>query len=214
MLETIIVVVTPFMQNARVVYDSDSRHATIVDPGGDVPLIIEAITKNKLRPVAIWLTHSHLDHCGGVLGLIDKYAIPLYAHANERLMRSSVRALASMYGVPSGILDDCPEPEIYLEGGQEISVGPYIFRVLFTPGHSPGHLCFYNKESGILLAGDTLFSGSIGRTDLPGGDHQVLLTTLHETICVLPSETKVLSGHGPDTTIGHELRTNPFLVGA
>ncbi len=108
-------------------------------------------------------------------------------------------------------MDNCPEPTTYIQGGEFLEFMGYSFEVIFSPGHSPGHLCFYQKETGNLIAGDTLFAGSIGRTDLPGGDHNELMTSIRSKLFTLPDETKVLPGHGPDTTIIRERETNPFF---
>ena len=116
-----------------------------------------------------------------------------------------------LYGIPPGEMQSCPEPDVPIIGGEALSIAGYNFEVLFTPGHSPGHLCFYNSASHTLIAGDTLFAGSIGRTDLPGGDHVTLLRSIRQQLLVLPDDTRVLSGHGPDTTIGRERNSNPFL---
>ena len=209
-LET--VVVTPFQQNCRLIIDRESKEAVIIDPGGEGERLFGILGKEGLTLKEIWLTHSHLDHCGGVQSLKRLSGCKLIGHKVESEMRVRVPEICQMYGLPAGDMEACPEPDQYLEGGEVIQFGGYKFEVLFTPGHSPGHLCFYYKEGDILIAGDTLFSGSIGRTDLPGGNHQELLDSISQKILPLPDQTQVLSGHGPDTTVGRERSGNPFLI--
>lgn len=191
--------------------DPETKGAVVVDPGGDAPEILEALSGHGATIEAIWLTHSHLDHCGGVADLLAKDEVPLFGHPIEAEMRSRVEQIAMMYGLPPGQMKNCPEPDNELVGGETLSFGGRSFQVRFTPGHSPGHVVFYCAEEGVLLAGDTLFAGSIGRTDLPGGNHEQLLDSISQQIYSLPDETRVLSGHGPDTTVGVERRTNPFV---
>lgn len=211
MLEIVSVVVTPFAQNCRILADSATKTAVVVDPGGDVPLIQEALSRGGWKCSEIWLTHSHLDHCGGVAGLQEVWRAPLTAHPVEKQMRAHVQDLCAMYGLPRGDLENCPEPDRAVSGGETLSFGGYDFKVFFTPGHSPGHVVFYQAEHKILLAGDTVFLGSIGRTDLPGGDYDTLLTSIRSKILSLPDDTRVLPGHGDDTSVGVERRSNPFL---
>lgn len=213
MIEVVTVEVTPFMQNARLLFERGADGAVVVDPGGNADRILGELSARTLRCQEIWLTHSHLDHCGGVRRLKELTGAPLLAHPVEALMRSRVVDIARMYGVPEGDFEDCPEPDRVITGGETLSVGTELFEVLFTPGHSPGHLCFYNRANGILIAGDTLFQGSIGRTDLPDGDFEVLMSSIKDILYRLPPETRVLPGHGPETTIGAEQRTNPFVRG-
>lgn len=211
MLSIRTVQVTPFQQNCRILWGA-SKNALIVDPGGDVEKIKAAIDKMGLTPTEIWLTHSHIDHCGGVADLLTFYpGIPLTANPIEKELRSRVEEICEMYGVPEGYMKNCPEPSRNLKGGEQISFEGAVFEVLFTPGHAPGHLCFYNASEGFVLSGDTLFKNSIGRTDLPGGDYSLLINSIRQKLLVLPPEVKVLNGHGPDTTIGEEKISNPFL---
>lgn len=212
MLKIIKIEVTPFAQNCRVLACSSTKVAAVVDPGGDTERITQVLEAENLELAQIWLTHSHLDHCGGVADLKDQKNVELYAHPNERELRANVVAICQAYGIPSGSMRNCPEPENHLLGGEQLKLGQEVFEVLFTPGHSPGHVCFYHKGSANLIAGDTLFAGSIGRTDLPGGSFHTLITSIKEVIFALPKETAVLPGHGPDTQIGHEKNSNPFLI--
>ncbi|MFM1848090.1 MAG: hypothetical protein RL417_1564 [Pseudomonadota bacterium] len=213
MLEIVTCPVTPFMQNARILFEKGGATAVVIDPGGDVEILLRELAARKLRCAEIWLTHSHLDHCGGVRRLKEITGATLLGHPAEAMMRSRVVDIAAMYGLPGSDLENCPEPERMIEGGEGLTLGSESFEVLFTPGHSPGHLCFYNRSNGVLLAGDTLFQGSIGRTDLPGGDLDVLMDSIKGVLLKLPPETRVLPGHGPETTIGEESRSNPFIVG-
>jgi hydroxyacylglutathione hydrolase len=213
MIEVVTLEVTPFMQNARILFETGEDRAVVVDPGGESDRIIAELTKRKLRCQEIWLTHSHLDHCGGVRRLKEVTKAPLLGHPVESMMRARVVDIAAMYGLPGADLENCPEPERMITGGETLTVGSASFEVLFTPGHSPGHLCFYNRSNRLLIAGDTLFQGSIGRTDLPGGDFDVLMDTIKGILFALPPDTRVMSGHGPDTTIGEEQQTNPFVRG-
>lgn len=213
MLEIITIPVTPFVQNCRLLIDSQvGPGCVLVDPGGDAELILSEIANRQLTLESIWLTHSHLDHCGAVSEILKHGRVDLMAHPDEEILRSKVEDLCTMYGIAGAKMKNCPEPTVYLKGEETLTFAGHFFRVLFTPGHSPGHLCFYCKESADLIAGDTLFQGSIGRTDLPGGDHRQLINSIRSEILSLPDQTKVLPGHGPDTTVGVEKRSNPFLT--
>jgi len=205
--------ITDFAQNCRILADPSSQTALVIDPGGSVEEILTVLNDKKLKCLEIWLTHSHLDHCGGVMKLQEATGAKLIAHPAEKEMRSHVKEICQAYGIPVGTMNNCPEPETYIHGGEVLSFGPYDFKVLFTPGHSPGHVSFFCPQQKFVISGDALFAGSIGRTDFPGGHHQTLLDSIRQQLFSLPDETRVLSGHGPDTTIGKEKRTNPFFVG-
>ena len=211
MLEIITIEVTPIEQNCRVLFDSENRLAVIVDPGGDVDLIIDCLQKNNLKAEAIWLTHSHYDHCGGVASLQSKIPLPLLGHQEGQIFRETVDFSARQFGGRAKDMTNCPEPDRYLVEGDNVKVGEHEFAVFFTPGHAPDHLVFYNEKNHILVAGDTVFRRSIGRTDLPGGNYQLLINSIRNKILVLPDETNILSGHGPNTTVGYERLHNQFL---
>lgn len=211
MLQIIDIPVTLFQQACRVVYDSSTNEGVLVDPGGEAPRIIKILQAKQIQCSQVWLTHSHLDHCGAVAELKEKLGIKLFAHHAERELRSSVLFYAAMFGLSAGSMRKCPEPDVLLNGGETLPVGSHSFEALFTPGHSPGHLCFYSREDKLLLSGDLIFAGSVGRTDLPEGSYEVLMSSIRHTILKLPDDTVVLPGHGPSTTVGEERRSNPFL---
>lgn len=213
MLQVHSIPVTSFQQNSYVLSIPHEDQAVIIDPGGDAEKILGFCKKENLEVGQVWLTHSHLDHCGGTADIISSTEAKLFGHEAEALFRSNVEEIAAAYGLQGDGLKNCPEPDSLLVEGMKVSVGAVEFTVIFAPGHSPGHVCFYSKQEEVLFAGDVLFAGSIGRTDLPGGDPAVLMQSLKEKIVVLPPQTKVYSGHGPATTIGQELETNPFLQG-
>jgi hydroxyacylglutathione hydrolase len=211
MLTVTTIPVTLFDQNARVLACSNTGEAVIVDPGGDSEKIVQVIEEKKLQCSAIWLTHSHLDHCAGVAALLEVFKVPLIGHREEAPLRARVTAIAGMYGLPAGEWPNCPEPTQYISGGETLTIGSVTARVLYTPGHSPGHVSFYFEQDGVVVSGDALFAGSIGRTDLPGGNHDQLLASIRRELLSLPDSTRVLSGHGPDTTIGAERASNPYV---
>lgn len=231
MFQIFTIPVTPFAQNARVLYDSESSTAAIVDPGGDIARIWNVIEQLGPRQLSVVLTHAHIDHAGGTEDCLatakKKFATrtDLFAHSDNSL-RSTISRQAMLFGLPAAQFRDAPEPDVFLAEGDKFAVGSVVAQVLWTPGHAPDHLSFYFDvehaklheggesfaiESPILIAGDTLFAGSIGRTDLPGGDTRLLLRSIHDKLLILPENTVVLPGHGPPTTIGQEKATNPFL---
>jgi glyoxylase-like metal-dependent hydrolase (beta-lactamase superfamily II) len=203
--------VTPLQQNCRVLYVN--KKAIIIDPGGDVDEIDSFLKSQDLTPIEIWLTHCHFDHCGGVANLKEKFDIPVRGHKLEKQMRAMVEDIAKMYQLEGAGFRNCPEPELFLEDGQVLEFEENKFKCLFTPGHSPGHICFYNKDKNTLIAGDTLFQGSIGRTDLPLCNHNDLISSIKNKLYTLPDNTRVMPGHGPDTSIGSEKRSNAFVRG-
>jgi hydroxyacylglutathione hydrolase len=206
--------VTAFSQNCRIIACPETREAVVVDPGGEAEKIAQALTMADLNCRHIWLTHSHLDHCGGVRKLKAMMDLTLYAHPEERSFRETVRDTCKVFGLIESDLENCPEPETALRGGESLTLGKLSFQVIHAPGHSPGSLCYYCPAAEIVLVGDVLFSGSVGRTDLPGGSYSVLMRSIRKLLLDLPPATQVLSGHGPETTLGYEKETNPFLTGA
>ncbi len=201
----------PFAENTYVVYD-ETGEAIIVDPGNyegsEDQKLADFILENKLKPVLIANTHAHVDHVMGVAYAKRRWGIPFALHREEEPVLKSVKVYAPHYGLVSY---EEPEVDQWLEPGGKISFGVSELEIIFVPGHAPGHVAFYNGEQRLLLAGDVLFRESIGRTDLPGGDHQTLLRSIAGRIFVLPEEVTVYPGHGPATTVGHEKKYNPFF---
>ena len=204
--------VTELAQNCRVLFD-DSK-CVVIDPGGDVKKIIEFLEYNKLNCSEIWLTHSHFDHCGGVKELKEITNAKLYGDSKEKLFRQNVTETLKLYGmfdaINNKLLQNCPEPDVYTDSLDALYIGNLEFKIISTPGHSPGHISFYCENENVLISGDVIFSGSIGRTDLPGGNHGLLLQTIKNKIFTLPDITKIMPGHGPDTTVGDEKNNNQF----
>lgn len=214
MLEIKQFVFGPFGVNTYVIYDSETLDAMIVDPGmnDDVEYdrIDSFIADNKLKVKQIINTHLHIDHCLGDNYIKDKYGLKVAAHADDEFFGSNIEAQARMFGLPAK--DGRPVViDVKLKDGDTVYLGKHTFKVLHSPGHSPGGIVLYCADSNILIAGDSLFRESIGRTDLPGGDYSTLIGSLKSKVLTLPDETLVLSGHGPSTDIAHEKKTNPFL---
>ena len=196
--------VTPFVENCFVV--KDGREALIIDPGDATPSLLRSLDGSTVRMIVN--THCHCDHCGGNAALIAKTGAPLAIHKEELPLLRSMEMQAHMFGVS---VTPSPDPDRFLQEGEVIEVGKVSLKVLHAPGHSPGHIVLVGD--GFVFAGDVLFEGSIGRTDLPGGDYHQLLESIRTKLLALPDHTVVYTGHGPATTIGAERRANPFLVG-
>lgn len=200
-----------FSENTYIISNHE-RKCWIVDPGmyeqREVDAIISFIDGRELQPVSIINTHAHIDHIFGVKALQDKYGIPFGIHRAEQPVLDSGAATAAMFGLTVGAL---PTADFYIEDGKKLQLGDDEVDVFFTPGHSPGSVSFYYASGGWVLSGDVLFSGSIGRTDLPGGDFDTLIRSIKTHLLTLPDATTVLSGHGPATTVGEERADNPFL---
>ncbi|HJQ11433.1 MAG TPA: MBL fold metallo-hydrolase [Gemmatimonadaceae bacterium] len=201
------ITVGPFQENSYLVIDDDTQHAVIVDPGGEGQRLVNAIEKSKATLDAIWITHAHVDHVGAIATVKERWDVPVYLHPLDRRLYEAAGRQAEVYGVP---FEEPPTPDAEFADGQKLMIGKSQMTVMHTPGHSPGHVVIHG--SGIALVGDCLFAGSIGRTDLPMSNPQQLAESLQK-IAALPAETIVYSGHGPETTIGEEKASNPFLNG-
>lgn len=202
----------PFQQNTYLLYDNEGT-AFIIDPGNysssENTLLKNFIEEKQLQLTRLLLTHAHIDHILGNKFIFDNYGLLPEMHEEEVFFIERLPQTAAMYGVPC---DPSPFPEKFIVPGDKISLGTYEFETIFTPGHSPGSISYYNKENKLLISGDVLFQNSIGRTDLPKGDHQTLINSIKEKLFCLPGDVKVFNGHGPSTTIGYEKENNPFLV--
>ena len=206
-----IVPVTPFQQNCCILYDDDAKVGVVVDPGGDVERIVEAVEKSGVAVEAIWLTHGHIDHAGGAMDLKERLGVEIIGPQEaDAFLLPRLSEQAKMFGVP-GAMRDCT-PDRWLEEGETVGFGGHVFEVLHTPGHAPGHVVFFNRDAKFLHAGDVLFAGSIGRTDLPGGDHATLIRSIKEKVLPLGDDVGFICGHGPGGRLGDERRSNPFLV--
>lgn len=198
-----------FVENSYLLIDAVAGECAIIDPGEEAGLIANELAAAGVRPVAIWLTHAHIDHVLGVPRFTAGTAVPVYLHPADRPLYDRVADQAAAFGMRAGTL---PAPDRALAHGDILPVGTLRFRVRHAPGHSPGSVVF--EGEGAVFTGDVLFQGSIGRTDLPGGDYETLLRSIERELLTLPDSTIVYSGHGPETTVGRERRANPFLAGS
>jgi hydroxyacylglutathione hydrolase len=202
----------PFQENTFVVADED-KNCVIIDPGcyysEEKKHFLNFINSNGLKPLALLNTHAHLDHIFGNSTVIDNFDLPYYLHEKDLPLLAMAEKSAELYGMSEFL--PSPEPTHYMHDGEMLNFGKINFKVLFGPGHAPGHVAFYNEEEKIVINGDILFQGSYGRVDLPGGNIADLKNTIVEKLFQLPDETTVFCGHGGETSIGREKHSNPIL---
>jgi len=204
-----ILAVGPLQCNCSVIGDEATREAMVIDPGDDIEDLLAIIRKHNLQVKQIVITHAHIDHVGGAMKLRTATGAPILLNQNDYALLKMLDVQAAWIGVvtPGNV-----EIDHSLANGENVTAGSITASVLQTPGHTEGSICLYFPTEKKLIAGDTLFAGSIGRTDLPGGSYPKILRSLHDTVLALPDDTVVIPGHGPITTIGNERETNPFLV--
>ncbi|MEZ4910578.1 MAG: MBL fold metallo-hydrolase [Saprospiraceae bacterium] len=200
-----------FSENTYIVYD-ETNECIIIDPGccnsSEEKELSQFISDNNLNPTHLINTHCHIDHILGNNYIHHLYQLPLEAHKNEKIVLESGTQIAMMYGIS---YSESPPISVFLQEGKTVEFGNTILDIIETPGHSPASISLYSRKDGFVISGDVLFQGSIGRTDLPGGNFDILISMITQKLFTMPAETKVYSGHGPVTTIGQEMRTNPFF---
>ncbi len=201
--------------NCYVIAPERGGPAVIVDAPPDVDAVARLLTAHDLVPVALLVTHGHVDHAGGAAGVVERTGVSAYLHPDDDyLVSDPATQLRSIFGfVPPGAEEFAP-PERYVDlaHGQHLAFAGFDFEVRHTPGHTLGHCVFVVQQEGLVFSGDQLFAGSIGRSDLPGGDFGTLMASMRTQVMTLPDETRVLPGHGPETTIGRERTVNPFIL--
>jgi hydroxyacylglutathione hydrolase len=209
-LRVAIVQVSAFQQNCSIVFDEETKRGVVVDPGDDVPRILEAVEKIGVTIEKILLTHGHIDHAGGADELREKLGVKIEGpHIEDQFHLDNLQKRGLDFGMMN--LRNVT-PDRWLEDGDTVSFAGFEFSVIHAPGHSPGSVVFFNAENKFALMGDVLFNGSIGRTDLPRGDHATLIRSIKEKILPLGDDVNFLPGHGQPSNIGHERISNPFLI--
>ena len=204
-----IVPVTPFQQNATVLWCEETRRAAVVDPGGDLPLILRVIEREGLVLEKILVTHGHIDHAGAVADLAEQFGLPIEGpHIEDKFWIDGMPEQSRMFGFPPV---RSFEPNRWLQHGEQVTVGNQVLDVIHCPGHTPGHVCFFHAPSQLAIVGDVLFQGGIGRTDFPKGDYQSLIRSIKERLLPLGDDVEFVPGHGPMSNFGEERRYNPFV---
>jgi glyoxylase-like metal-dependent hydrolase (beta-lactamase superfamily II) len=209
-LRAAIIPVTVFQQNCTLLWNESTKRGAVIDPGGDLDRVMEAVEANGVEVEKILLTHGHIDHAGGAAELKERLGVPIEGphRADSFLLERLVDS-----GRSSGIAGSRnATPDRWLDEGDRVTVGAADFAVLHCPGHSPGSIVFVNRDQRFAIVGDVLFRGSVGRTDLPGGDHQALIGSIKTKLLPLGDDVTFLCGHGPTSTIGQERATNPFIL--
>jgi hydroxyacylglutathione hydrolase len=207
----IIVPVTLFEQNCTILWDAETKQAVVFDPGGDVPKILAAIEKTAVKVEKIWLTHGHIDHVGGAAELRDALKVPIEGpHQSDKFLLDNVVISGTQFGM-SGVRNFVPDR--WLEEGEKVQIGSLTFDIFHCPGHSPGSVVYFNREMHFAHVGDVLFNGSVGRTDLPGGNHATLIASIKNKLLPLGDDIGFICGHGAGSSFGQERLTNPFLTG-
>jgi hydroxyacylglutathione hydrolase len=205
----LIVPVTPFQQNCTLLWSEPGKRAVVIDPGGDLESIERAIEQAGVTVEKIWLTHGHVDHASGAAELKERLRVPIEGpHRGDLFLLEHLVDTARMYGI-AGARNVTPDR--WLAEDDEVSIDDLKFSVLHCPGHSPGSVVLFNADQRFAIVGDVLFRGSIGRSDIPGGNHQTLIRSIKDKLLPLGDEVSFICGHGPASTIGHERATNPFL---
>jgi glyoxylase-like metal-dependent hydrolase (beta-lactamase superfamily II) len=208
-LKTIIVQVTPFVQNCSIIFCTKSNKCAFVDPGGDIDALLDIAKKNNLIPEKILLTHGHIDHAGGAQELSNILKINIEGpNIADKFLLDELEKQGAMFGM---ISKNC-SPDRWLDDGDKVKIGLVELDTYFCPGHTPGHVIFYSKENKLALVGDVLFNGSIGRTDLPGGNHEKLLESIKNKLWPLGHDIEFIPGHGPNSTFAQERAVNAFVA--
>jgi glyoxylase-like metal-dependent hydrolase (beta-lactamase superfamily II) len=204
-----IIPVTPFQQNCTLVWCENTKKAAVVDPGGDLDRILVAVEEEGVVLEKIMLTHAHIDHAGGTAELSTNYHLPIEGpHRGDLFWIEGMSQQCSMFNFPPC---DTFTPTRWLDDDDEVSVGEGVFKVVHCPGHTPGHVVFYNEDDQMALVGDVLFHGSIGRTDFPQGNHQELIDSIKNKLFPLGESVTFIPGHGPGSTLGVEMTSNPYV---
>ena len=203
----------PFAENTYVIYDERTKDCIIIDPGcyesNEEKILLNFILSNKLVPSKLINTHCHIDHVFGNNFVMKNWNVELFIHKKEEELLGQSQNIAKSYGFENYKIS--PKADTFIDENDNISIGDEKLKIFFTPGHSPGHICLYNKKHNILISGDVIFMKSIGRTDLPGGNYKTLIDSIKTKIINLPDETNIFCGHGPSTTLIQEKINNPFL---
>lgn len=209
MLKVQLVPVTPFAQNCSILWDSESKEAVLIDAGGEADKLKAIVQELGISVKQLWITHGHIDHIGAVGELAEYWQVPVIGpHKDDEFWIESLAEVAQQYGFP---IPQAVTVNQWLQGGDVVQLGEHQFEVRFAPGHTPGHIMFYNAQHKLLWAGDVLFKGSIGRTDFPKGDYQQLIDSIHRECLSLDDDVQFIAGHGEPSTIGYERLHNPFL---
>lgn len=196
--------------NCTILGDETTGEAMVIDPGDNIPQILARLEKHRLQLKQIVVTHAHIDHVGGALQLKQQTGAPILLNQHDLPLLDMMEMQAGWLGLP---IPEVTPPDASAEDQLVVGLAKYPAQVLHTPGHTPGSICLHFAPQNLLIAGDTLFAGSIGRTDLPGGNFKKIIRSIHDRLLTLPDETRVIPGHGPLTTIGEERESNPFLQG-
>ena len=201
-----------FQENGYLVVSGASGPGIVIDPGAAAPFMAQAIMDEGIELEAIVLTHAHLDHVEGVPVIRDEYPeVPIYLNSLDRMLYDGVESQARAFNLP--MVGPLPAPDRELTPGETLTVGDLRFEIRHAPGHAPGHVILYSEAEKVCFVGDVVFQGAIGRADLPGGNFHQLMESIRTQVLSLPDDVRLLTGHGPETTVGWERRTNPFLVG-